>query len=314
DDLARPVYLKGLFSVSTTSTKSFSFIRADIKRVLGLLGVQYTDIKGGFSCRKVPSIEPMRHAASPARGGGHAEAGAATGAGPGHGNGNGNGGSTGSSGGSSEPQSPSAGHRHRISFAGLRGGNNINNNINATNKENSGDATTAMADASPVMSPASAVAPAPAPTPTPASASASAAPELKHSRSIRRHNHGPPDRSFITNSEGSEEFLPTQSLAAALPPISSAAPSSTAAAATAGAAGGNAATAATTATTTTGGAAETTTRIRDDKHEGNMVLRFEVLIVKVPLFSLHGIQFKKVSGGMWQYREMAKKILDELRL
>jgi hypothetical protein len=29
---------------------------------------------------------------------------------------------------------------------------------------------------------------------------------------------------------------------------------------------------------------------------------------------LHGIQFKKVSGGMWQYREMAKKILDALRL
>jgi hypothetical protein len=32
----------------------------------------------------------------------------------------------------------------------------------------------------------------------------------------------------------------------------------------------------------------------------NLVLRFEILIVKVPLFSLHGIQFKKVSGGMWQ--------------
>jgi hypothetical protein len=58
---------------------------------------------------------------------------------------------------------------------------------------------------------------------------------------------------------------------------------------------------------------ETTTRVQSDTGE-NLVLRFEILIVKVPLFSLHGIQFKKVSGGMWQYREMAKKILDALRL
>ncbi|KAI5303486.1 Suppressor of Sensor Kinase (SLN1), partial [Ascosphaera pollenicola] len=107
------------------------------------------------------------------------------------------------------------------------------------------------------------------------------APELKHSRSMRRHQ-GPPDRSFITNSEGSEEYV------AHAPPA--VAPNNT-----------------------NSHAAETTTRIRDDKG-GNMILKFEVLIVKVPLFSLHGIQFKKISGGMWQYKEMAKKILDELKL
>lgn len=45
-----------------------------------------------------------------------------------------------------------------------------------------------------------------------------------------------------------------------------------------------------------------------------MVLRFEIFVVKVPLFSLHGIQFKKVSGGTWQYKNMAQKILDALRL
>ena len=55
-DLAKPVYLKGIFSVSTTSTKPLPEIRADIKRVLKLLGVGYTEIKGGFSCSHAPSI------------------------------------------------------------------------------------------------------------------------------------------------------------------------------------------------------------------------------------------------------------------
>jgi Kinase associated domain 1 len=42
---------------------------------------------------------------------------------------------------------------------------------------------------------------------------------------------------------------------------------------------------------------ELTTRVQSDTGE-NLVLRFEIFIVKVPLFSLHGIQFKKVAGGM----------------
>ncbi|KAL0469420.1 serine/threonine protein kinase [Neurospora intermedia] len=55
-DLVKPVFLKGIFSVSTTSTKPLSEIRADIKRVLRVLGVEFNEIKGGFSCRHTPSI------------------------------------------------------------------------------------------------------------------------------------------------------------------------------------------------------------------------------------------------------------------
>ncbi|KAK1027640.1 Serine/threonine-protein kinase, partial [Friedmanniomyces endolithicus] len=44
----KPVFLKGVFSVSTTSSKPIQFIRADIIRVLSQLGVEYTEIKGGF--------------------------------------------------------------------------------------------------------------------------------------------------------------------------------------------------------------------------------------------------------------------------
>jgi len=56
-DFVKPVYLKGLFSVATTSTKPPTVIRADIIRVLEQLGVSYKEIKGGFSCVHRPSID-----------------------------------------------------------------------------------------------------------------------------------------------------------------------------------------------------------------------------------------------------------------
>lgn len=56
-DFVKPVYLKGLFSVATTSTKSPTIIRADVIRVLDQLGVSFKEIKGGFSCVHRPSID-----------------------------------------------------------------------------------------------------------------------------------------------------------------------------------------------------------------------------------------------------------------
>ncbi|KAG9808753.1 hypothetical protein KCU68_g21501, partial [Aureobasidium melanogenum] len=60
-------------------------------------------------------------------------------------------------------------------------------------------------------------------------------------------------------------------------------------------------------------AGETSTHVQSDLGEG-MVLKFEIFVVKVPLLSLHGIQFKKVDGGTWQYKNMAQTILNELKL
>lgn len=60
-------------------------------------------------------------------------------------------------------------------------------------------------------------------------------------------------------------------------------------------------------------AGETSTHVQNDLGEG-LALKFEIFVVKVPLLSLHGIQFKKVDGGTWQYKAMAQKILNELRL
>ncbi|KAF8803991.1 Pkinase-domain-containing protein [Phlegmacium glaucopus] len=53
----KPVFLKGLFSVATTSTKAPSVIKTDIRRVLDRMQVQYRETKGGFECIHLPSID-----------------------------------------------------------------------------------------------------------------------------------------------------------------------------------------------------------------------------------------------------------------
>lgn len=191
----KPVYLKGLFSVSTTSNKPLSVIRSDIIRVLKQLGVDYTEIKGGFSCRHAPSIDLNRvmdpGAPSP------------------------------------DPQGMMSSHKRRISFGGFRGGERDRDDLEKT-------------------------------------------PQMARG-TFRKQA---PETSF-TNSEESEESV--------------------------GRNDGDRP------------AGETSTHVQSELG-GNMVLRFEIFVVKVPLFSLHGVQFKKVSGGTWQYKNMAQKILDALRL
>lgn len=54
---AKPVWLKGLFSVSTTTTKPIAALRNDLVAVLDRLGVQYREVKGGYECAHVPSID-----------------------------------------------------------------------------------------------------------------------------------------------------------------------------------------------------------------------------------------------------------------
>ncbi|GAA6059603.1 hypothetical protein JCM10212_005102 [Sporobolomyces blumeae] len=56
-DSAKPVWLKGLFSVSTTTTKPVATLRSDLIKVLDRLGVQHRDVKNGFECVHVPSID-----------------------------------------------------------------------------------------------------------------------------------------------------------------------------------------------------------------------------------------------------------------
>jgi hypothetical protein len=200
-DAVKPVYLKGLFSVSTTSNKPLAYIQADIIRVLDQLGVTYTEIKGGFKCRHAPSIDLNTVVDSPTA------------------------------------ANSSSGHRRRISFGGFKTGDRDRDDFREQHRS----------------------------------------PQTPRST---RHRPAAPDHSF-TNTESSddsddkEDGQPRTSRQLA--------------------------------------AGETTTHVQSDL--GNsMILVFEILIVKVPLLQLHGIQFKKVDGGTWQYKNMAQTILSELRL
>jgi serine/threonine protein kinase KIN1/2 len=198
-EISKPASLKGLFSTATTSSKPPEFIRSDIIRVLSQLGVQFTVIKGGFSCRHAPSInlEGVKDSSPPLddeKGGRVA-----------------------------------SGHQRRISFGGA---------FRGKDKE-----------------------------------------DIKDDRPMARHQsrRRQPDQSFVTNSEGSDEYLQQ----------------------------------------TRGGdnhdSAATRTRVQEDGGE-RLVLKFEIAIVKIPLLTLHGIQFKKVQGGMNQYRSMTSAILNAMRL
>ncbi|KAI1649285.1 uncharacterized protein F4817DRAFT_357393 [Daldinia loculata] len=195
-ELAKPVFLKGLFSVSTTSPKSVPAIRTDVKRVLKQLGVDYTEIRGGFSCRHAPSID-LKKASDAAAG----------------------------------SPVPTPNHRRRFSF-GIR-----------TDRERE---ELREMDRVP---------------PTP-----------------RTPGKGPADRSDSTSELSDPESIHRD---------------------------------ATTSSRRVPG--ETTTHVHSDLG-GNMVLEFEIFIVKVPLLSLHGIQFKRMAGNTWQFKNMADHILKELRL
>jgi len=196
----KPVYLKGLFSVSTTSTKPLPVIRADIVRVLRQLGVDYTEIKGGYSCRHAPSIDNNKGADDQHSVG--------------------------------QARTVSGSHRRKISFGGLIGGERDRDE----SREHQRPA---------------------------------------HTPKSPRTRQAAPDRSF-TNSEDSDESDGRDERRPAT-------------------------------------AGETSTHVQSDLGK-NMVLKFEIFIVKVPLLSLHGIQFKKVDGDVMKYKEMAQEILKALRL
>ncbi|KAI0010374.1 hypothetical protein F4779DRAFT_577960 [Xylariaceae sp. FL0662B] len=194
-ELAKPVFLKGLFSVSTTSTKSVPAIRADVKRVLKQLGVDYTEIRGGFACRRAPSIDLNKVTDAPGS------------------------------------PVPTPGHRRRFSL-GIR-----------TERERE---ELREMDRVP---------------PTP-----------------RTPGKAPADRSDSNSELSEQESIPRDPTESSrrVP-------------------------------------GETMTHVQSDLGS-NMVLSFEIFIVKVPLLSLHGIQFKRMEGNTWQFKNMADQILKELRL
>ena len=54
----KTLFLKGFFSVQTTSAKPLPVIRYNIINVLSKLGVKFQEVKGGFVCMHTPSVQP----------------------------------------------------------------------------------------------------------------------------------------------------------------------------------------------------------------------------------------------------------------
>lgn len=197
----KPVFLKGLFSVSTTSTKPVQAIRLDIIRVMKQLRVEFTEIRGGFSCRHTPSIDLKKVVDPPPS--------------------------------SHGTQTP--GHRRKISLGSFMGGTGAQDR----DREDFRDAEKAT----------------------------------QASKTPRRGRQG----ATYTDSDVSDDSIGRHR-----------SPSARA-------------------------VGETSTHVQSELG-GSMILEFEIFIVKVPLLSLHGIQFKRLAGGTWQYKNMADQILKELNL
>jgi hypothetical protein len=202
----KPVYLKGLFSVSTTSSKPLPVIRSDIIRVLKQLGVEYYEIRGGFECKHTPSI--IKEKGSPGLAPGAAD---------------------------------KSGHRRKISLGALRGNNGERDRDEFHEVMRS--------------------------------------PQTPKTPGMQRSPRHGSDQSPTNSDDSSEEDRRNRLRKRG----------------------------------TARNPGETSTHVRDDVGE-SMDLRFEIFIVKVPLLSLHGIQFKKVDGHMMHYKNMAQEILKALKL
>ncbi|KAJ7140057.1 hypothetical protein C8R43DRAFT_1018800 [Mycena crocata] len=280
----KPVFLKGLFSVATTSTKPPPVIKADIRRVLDRMQVQYRENKGGFECIHLPSIDiskierpstPQRH-----RHGHHHQ--------------------QTSSGSGDTPMSPTPRPSlvkkvSKLSF-GIRRDKSRDRDL-SVDKEREREApgrpsgaTTLTATPSSgsssffnVTSHQPIIAPEPKPAVAPV-ANGAMVPSLSLDFDVT-----PPSRTASPASIKSKVLPPIPRDFAASPGPMSPSPNSL----------------------PTG---EVDREVFESMGNNTLSVRFEINIVKVPWLPLHGIQFRRAGGDGWQYQMLARRVLTELKL
>ncbi|KAI0263593.1 hypothetical protein BC834DRAFT_827457 [Gloeopeniophorella convolvens] len=272
----KPVFLKGLFSVATTSTRAPALLKADIRRVLDRMQVQYRETKAGFDCIHAPSIdisslqEPQahqqQHQGGTPRRQQHRKQGS---------------GGSGDSGGTTRRIVRKA---SKLSFGVRREKDKEPAQAQATSpttpatngngKENGKERT-----------------------------EGTGGPPSSGSSSFFNVSSGAPT---VHADDGAstlqaEEVAPRRSHSPArsknLPPI----PRDFGAAASPGP--GHA--------FPTG---EVDRDVLESVGQSTLAVRFEIIIVKVPWLPLHGIQFRRASGDGWQYQMLARRVLTELKL
>ncbi|OCF41735.1 CAMK/CAMKL/KIN1 protein kinase [Kwoniella heveanensis CBS 569] len=211
----KSVYLKGLFSVSTTSTKPAAQLIRDVSAVLDRLGIKHRPIKGGFECVHLPSIDLNSVV-------------------------NGDEASTSLSSVAHPSASASGIGRRKPSLRRKSSKAAINGSTAGSRGPSPAPARAAQAGSSGTFSVGE-------------TASAPGAPPT-------------PGRGRGMAGAGEEDELDAWALAQA------------------------------------GGAGS------------SLIVRFEIFVVKVSWMPLHGIQFRRVGGDGWQYQQLAKTILREMRL
>ncbi|ESK83957.1 camk camkl kin1 protein kinase [Moniliophthora roreri MCA 2997] len=279
----KPVYLKGLFSVATTSTKPPPLIKADIRRVLDRMQVQYREVKGGFECIHVPSIDISSVVPTTPgyRSGHHQQLSSGTG----------------------EPSTPRPSivkKSSKISFS-LRGrGKDREPSVDkdreshkeASSRPSGGTTLTATPSTGSssffnVSSNNTAVEPEQGTaTPTPNGMPTTPSIELDNPNLSGSHIPGSPSGTSGSPSVRSKNLPPIpRDFGARSPRSPSPMPTG-----------------------------EVDKDVFESIGTNSLSVRFEISIVKVPWLPLHGIQFRRAGGEGWQYQMLARRVLTELKL
>ncbi|WAR54713.1 hypothetical protein PtB15_4B330 [Puccinia triticina] len=279
-DKIKPIYLKGLFSVATTSTRGPQVLRADLVTVLNRIGFQHREIKGGFECAHAPSIDLSNY------GGGSSGLNTTTGAG---------GGAE-----SLQPLSSPLSRSNKKAAESLKKkvskasfGKHPALNDNQRLKVNGSTTTATTATTHP----------------------------------------GPDGRSEPSLNGGSQTGTPslagTETVVLGGGPATAPTPIVGAASNELGelAAGGSGANGTRTITASSSKSEKPASSSAASKHHRtfnqhrnpvkkiDLVVRFEIFIVKMPLLpGISGLQFRRISGNAWQYQTFARRILQELKL
>ncbi|KAH9475260.1 Protein kinase kin1 [Psilocybe cubensis] len=284
----KPVFLKGLFSVATTSTKPPTAIKADIRRVLDRMQVQYRETKGGFECIHLPSIDLSSVETSTIRGNSHHQQASST------------------TSGDTSPSTPSnnrpsiARKVSKLSFGMKRDKGKDREQTESKDQEKSEKeketSTTGRPSGATLMT-------------TPSSGSSSffnvssnhtvvAASGDIQTNGVSTPNPGadsgvtPPPRSHspaISSKDKGKVLPPIPHDFAPRPASPQRSPSPM----------------------PTG---EIDRELFESMGNNSLSVRFEINIVKVPWLPLHGIQFRRAGGDGWQYQMLARRVLTELKL
>ncbi|KAJ2936745.1 hypothetical protein H1R20_g348, partial [Candolleomyces eurysporus] len=282
----KPVFLKGLFSVQTTSTKPPNVIKADLRRVLDRMQIQYSETKAGFECIHLPSIDLASiDTSSPRSTGGHQQSPSS--------NSNDTGRTT-----PTYPRQTLAKKASKISFGMKREkGKEREPSIDkeGRDKESNGRpslGTTVLG----ATSGSSSFFNIPSSTPTGTTGQDH---QLQPNGISSATFTGPKeatsedDKDMLGTSPPRSHSPTVSNRAKVLPPIprdfAARSPSPLP-------------------------SAHVEREVFESMGNNTLCVRFDINIVKVPWLPLHGLQFRRVGGDGWQYQMLARRVLTELKL